>query len=123
MWMFNDIVQREGKGKLNLEMSFTHDKGGGVWTIKYKLRKREGKYTNLFNIYAPNRQTPRREHRLDTVMLVIKNCAFHDRHNTTGYIGFKTFKLRLSEVVGMENANRVAFMFADRIKEEVSAKA
>lgn len=123
MWQFGEIVQKEGRGKLNLEMRFNHSKGGGVWTIKYRLRKRQGKLSNLFNIYAPDKQHPRREHRLDTVMLVIKRAAFSDRYNTTGNVDFKTFKRRLSEVVGVEESNRVGLMFAERIKEAISAKA
>lgn len=122
MWMFGDIVQCEDRGKLNLEMCFNHSKGGGTWRIKYRLRKRQGKLTNLFNIYAPDRQHPRREHKLDTVMLVIRNCAFSDRYSSTGNVDFKTFKRRLAEVVGVEESNRVGLMFAERIKQAITAK-
>lgn len=126
MWNFSEIIRNEDKGKLNLSMTFSHSNptmvAGGVWTIKYKLRRREGKLTNLFSISAPDRVSPRREHRLDTVMNVVKFAAFHDRKNTTGLIGFKTFKVRLAEVVGADNANKVAAMFAERIKSEITVK-
>jgi hypothetical protein len=117
MWIFDDIVKSE-KGRLNLSMQFYHSKGGGIWRIKYRLGKRGDKLVNLFNIFAPDRLHPRREHKLDTVMLVIKHAAFHDRHNSTGNVGFKTFKCRLREVIGADQANVIAQMFADRIKKE-----
>lgn len=120
MWIFSEINRSEGRGKLNLKMTFTHSKGGGEWTINYRLRRREGKLKNLFSVIAPDRLYPRREHRLDTVMIVIKNCAFHDRSNSTGLVGFKTFNCRLREVVGADEANRICKMFADRIKAEIT---
>lgn len=127
MWNFGEIVRSEDRAKLSLSMKFSHSKpisiAGGVWTIKYKLRRREGKLTNLFSISAPDRLKPRREHRLDTVMETVKFAAFHDRSNTTGLLGFKTFKVRLAEIVGVDNANKVATMLAERIKSELTVNS
>lgn len=127
MWNFNEIVRTEDRAKLSFSMRFSHSNSsavaGGVWIIKYKLRRRGGKLTNLFSISAPNRLKPRREHRLDTVMETVKFAAFHDRSNTTGLLGFKTFKVRLAEIVGADNANKVAAMFAERIKSELTVNS
>lgn len=125
MWNFSEISRSDDKGKLNLKMKFSHSNpsvvANGVWTIKYKLRRRAGKLSNLFSITAPDRIKPRREHRLDTVMETVKFAAFHDRNNTTGLLGFKTFKVRLAEIVGVDNANKVAQIFADTIRAELTA--
>ena len=125
MWNFSEIVRSEDRAKLSLMMKFSHSRStavaGGDWTIKYKLRRRQGKLTNLFSISAPDRLKPRREHRLDDVMETVKFAAFHDRNNTTGLIGFGTFKVRLREIVGVDLANQVATMFAERIKIEVKS--
>lgn len=127
MWNFNEIVRSEDRAKLSLTMKFSHSNptavAGGVWTIKYKLRHREGKLTNMFSISAPDRLKPRREHRLDDVMDTVKFAAFNDRNNTTGLLGFKTFKVRLAEIVGVDLANQVATMFAERIKSEITVKS
>lgn len=123
MWIYSDIVKLEKKGKLNLRMTIQHSKGGGVWTINYRLRKREGKFANLFNILAPDRQTPRNLHKLDKVMSVVKFAAFGDRYNTTGNVDLKTFKRRLSEVIGVEESNRIANLFIDTIKNHILQKA
>lgn len=122
MWIFSDIERTEGKG-LNLCMNFIHSKGGGVWRITYRLRKRNGRYVNLFNIHAPDRKTPRNFHKLDKVMMTVKFAAFGDRSNTTGSIDLRTFGRRLGEVVGVEESKKVVSMFVSRIKEEITQKA
>jgi hypothetical protein len=123
MWLYSDIVKTDKKGKLNLCMTFQHGAGGGVWTVNYRLRKREGKFANLFNITAPDRETPRNLHKLDKVMSVIKFAAFSDRYNTTGNVDLKTFKRRLAEVIGAEESNRIANLFIDTIKNHLLQKA
>lgn len=123
MWIYSDIVKLDKKGKLALTMTFKHSNGGGSWTINYRLRKREGKFANLFNIVAPDIYYPRRDHKLDTVMNVIRFAAFSDRYHTTGNVDLKTFKRRLSEVIGVEESNRVANMFVETIKNHLLQKA
>jgi hypothetical protein len=121
-------VQVRRQGRLSLECNFKHEKSDQIWKITYCLRKKknengERKYVNVFNIHAPDKMVPRNYHKLDTVMKVVKNTAFHDRKNTTGGVSFSTFKCRLSEVAGKEFAEFVAKEFADRIKQELTAKA
>lgn len=111
-----------------LECNFKHDKSDQVWKITYCIRKRknengERKHVNVFNIHAPDKMVPRNYHKLDTVMKVVKSTAFHDRRNTTGGVSFSTFKIRLAEVTGKEFSEFVAKEFANKIKEELTAKA
>jgi hypothetical protein len=113
-------------GKLNFECYFKHDAVGmdQAWKITYALRKRkdnEGnyKYTHNFNIHAPDRKVPRRAHKLDDVMIVVKNAIFNGR-NTTGSLNFNGFKRKLAEIVSKDFADNVANEFVSKIKEAVA---
>jgi len=121
-------VQVRRQGKLSLECNFKHEKSNQVWRIVYCLRKKKDengnyKHVNVFNIHAPDKMVPRREHKLDSVMKVVKNAAFSDRKNTTGGIAFSVFKIRLSEIVGKDFSDYIAGEFAKRIKEELTVKS
>lgn len=121
-------VQIRRQGRFSLECHFKHEKSNQLWKVVYTLRKRKDengvyKYVNVFNIHAPDIEVPRRDHKLDTVMKVVKNSCFHDRKNTTGGIAFSTFKIRLAEVAGKEFSEYLSKEFASRIKEELTAKS
>jgi hypothetical protein len=113
-------------GKLNFECYFKHDAVGmdQAWKITYALRKRknnegEYKYTHNFNIHAPDRKVPRRAHKLDDVMIVVKNAIFNGR-NTTGSLNLNSFKRKMTEIVNKDFADSVANEFVAKIKEAVA---
>lgn len=121
-------VQVRRQGKFSLECHFKHEKSDQIWKITYNIRKRKDengiyKYTSIFNIQAPDIMVPRRQHKLDDVMKVVKNCCFHDRKNSTGGISFSTFKVRLAEVTNKEFSDYLSKEFANRIKEELTQKS
>lgn len=121
-------VQVRRQGRLNIECNFKHEKSNQIWKVTYCLRKRKDengnyKYFNVFNIHAPDIKVPRRDHKLDTVMKVVKNACFHDRKNTTGGVAFSTFKSRLTEVAGKEFSDYLSKEFANKIKEELTTKS
>ena len=119
-------VMYRRSGKLNFECHFKHDAVGmdQAWKITYALRKRkddEGnqKYTHNFNIHAPDRKVPRRAHKLDDVMIVVKSAIFKGR-NTTGSLDFNSFKRKMAEIVNKDFADTVANEFVAKIKEAVA---
>lgn len=119
-------VKYRRNGKLNLECHFKHDAVGmdQAWKITYALRKRknnegEYKYTHNFNIHAPDRKVPRRAHKLDDVMIVVKNAIFNGK-NTTGSLDFNSFKRKMTEIVNKDFADSVANEFVAKIKEAVA---
>lgn len=119
-------VKYRRNGKLNFECRFKHDDVGvdQTWKITYALRKRkddEGnyKYTHNFNIHAPDRRVPRRAHRLDDVMIVVKSAVFKGK-NTTGSLDYNSFKRNMTEIVNKDFADAVAKDFVDKIKEAVA---
>lgn len=71
------------------------------------------------NIHAPDRKVPRRAHKLDDVMIVVKNAIFKGR-NTTGSLDFNSFKRKMTEIVNKDFADNVANEFVSKIKEAVA---